>query len=160
MKKDKIIDFIFVFIGVVSFFAIKYSFAIYRTTALTHGDITTATWSVFLDQTGLNDHLSVVADPNGTTASYTLNITSHSEVDVVYSIVLNGLSDDVSVSADNGTTFTKENNGSVTFTDVGTINYVSGGNTVTKTLIFKALSTAEFVTNNPIDIKVIARQAL
>ena len=41
-----------------------------------------------------------------------------------------------------------------------TINYVNGGNTVAKTLIFKAASTAEFVNNKAVDINVIARQAL
>ena len=160
MNKDKKISIVLIFFVIISFFVVRYSFAIYRISKTLQGGITSAKWNVYLNQSGMADHMSIVADPNGTTASYTLNITSESEVDVIYSIELDGLSEDVSVSVDGGTTFTKENNGKVTFSDVGTINYVSGGNTVTKTLIFKALSTAEFVTNNPIDIKVIARQAL
>ena len=160
MKKGKKIGFLIVFIGIISFFVVPYSFAIYRKSTNGHGIITSATWNVYLTQNGVADHLSVVAGTEGTTASYTLNITSNSQVDVVYTIEITGLSRDVSVSADGGITFVKENNGQVTFTDIGTINYVNGGNTVAKTLIFKAASTAEFVNNKAVDINVIARQAL
>ena len=160
MKKRKKMIFVIMFIGIVSFLVIPYSFAIYRKSTSSQGSITSATWNVFLTQNGVADHLSVVAGTNGTTASYPLNISNNSQVDVVYTIEITGLSRDVSVSVDDGNTFIKENNGQVTFTDVGTISYVNGGNTITKTLIFKAASTAEFVNNNAVDINVIARQAL
>lgn len=160
MRKDKKIGFIVIFAVIMSFFVFRQSFAIYKKSITNDGNITSATWNVFLNQSGVGDHLSIVADPNGTTASYTLNITNNSEVDVRYSIELDGLSEDVSVSIDGGNTFTKENNGMITFNNVGTINYANGGNTVSKTLIFKALSTAEFVTDNAIDIKVITKQVI
>lgn len=160
MKKGKKIVFVIIFIAIISFFVIPYSFAVYRKSSSTYGNITSATWDVFLTQNGIPDHLSVVAGTNGTTANYTLNITNSSQVDVIYSILITGLSRDVSVSIDGGNTFTKENNGQITFSDVGTISYVNGGNSVAKTLTFKALSTAEFVNNNAVDIKVVVRQAL
>ena len=139
-------------------FLIPVVFALYRTSNAGNGTISTASWNVSINQLNENDYLSVVPGISESTANYAINITSNSEVDAIYSIVIDNLPTGVSVSADNGTTFTPAVNNKVIIADAGTMLY--NGNPVTKrhVLIFKAASGTELVNNQAVDINVIARQ--
>ena len=120
------------------------------------GVVATAQWNVSLDQSGVNNRLSVVSGRIDSTASYTLNIENNSEVDVVYSIVIDNLPSGITILLDNVESIGETNN-KVIFGDVGTIN---ASDTVTHTLTFRAESGSSFINNKEVDINVITRQTI
>ena len=103
--------------------------------------------------------MSIAASPMDIEASYTIDVTSQSQVDMIYSIVIDGLPNGVSVALDNGE-FIQEVNNKVTFSNVGTIAYSDENKTKSHTLTFKATSSSNIVNEKEVDINVIARQAL
>lgn len=143
----------------VIFFIIPMSYAIYRSYSTVGGNIATASWNVSLNQNNVNNNLTIIPGENGTTASYTINITSNSEVDVIYSIVIENLPSGVSISLDDGS-FVAANNNKVVFTDVGTILYSDANKNKSHVITIKANSNTQYVNNQEIDVNVIARQAL
>lgn len=143
----------------VIFFIIPMSYAIYRSYSTGGGNIATASWNVSLNQNNVNNNLTIIPGENGTTASYTINITSNSEVDVIYSIVIENLPSGVSISLDDGS-FVTANNNKVVFTDVGTILYSDANKNKSHVITIKANSNTQYVNNQEIDVNVIARQAL
>ena len=105
MKKKVIINtLLFIFLALL--FVTSYSYAIYNGYTQVNGNIASADWNVTLNQTGVNNYLSVMA--NGGTATYDLNIVSNSTVDVVYSIVLSNVPEGVSVKLDNAENYTEQ----------------------------------------------------
>lgn len=143
----------------VILFIIPMSYAIYRSYSTVGGNIATASWNVSLNQNNVNNNLTIIPGENGTTASYTINITSNSEVDVIYSIVIENLPSGVSISLDDGS-FVAANNNKVVFTDVGTILYSDANKNKSHVITIKANSNTQYVNNQEIDVNVIARQAL
>lgn len=143
----------------VIFFIIPMSYAIYRSYSTGGGNIATASWNVSLNQNNVNNNLTIISGENETTASYTINITSNSEVDVIYSIVIENLPSGVSISLDDGS-FVAANNNKVVFTDVGTILYSDANKNKSHVITIKANSNTQYVNNQEIDVNVIARQAL
>ena len=143
----------------VILFIIPMSYAIYRSYSTVGGTIATASWNVSLNQNNVNNNLTIISGENGTTASYTINITSNSEVDVIYSIVIENLPSGVSISLDDGS-FVAANNNKVVFTDVGTILYSDANKNKSHVITIKANSNTQYVNNQEIDVNVIARQAL
>ena len=143
----------------VILFIIPMSYAIYRSYSTVGGNIATASWNVSLNQNNVNNNLTIIPGENGTTASYTINITSNSEVDVIYSIVIENLPSGVSISLDDGS-FVTANNNKVVFTDVGTILYSDANKNKSHVITIKANSNTQYVNNQEIDVNVIARQAL
>lgn len=139
---------------------VSYSYSIFRSGTNPTGSIKLATWSVSLNQSGVDNYLSIVPGDATSTADYTLNVTSLSEVNIIYTVVINNLPTGVSVDFDNSGTFTPEVNNSVVFSDIGTINYSDASHTKTHTLTFKADSNSSFVSDEEIDVNVIARQVL
>ncbi|MBQ9019120.1 MAG: hypothetical protein IJ097_02260 [Bacilli bacterium] len=156
--KDKILM-IIIQILVLSFFMIPASYALYRSITNSNNSIATAEWNVVLNESQDNNYMSVIAGDSTSIASYTINITSKSEVDIIYSIVIDNLPSGVAISLDNGE-FIEEVNNKVIFADVSTINYSDTNKTKSHTLTFKALSNAEYVNNEEVNINVIARQTL
>lgn len=143
----------------VILFIIPMSYAIYRSYSTGGGNIATASWNVSLNQNNVNNNLTIIPGENGTTASYTINITSNSEVDVIYSIVIENLPSGVSISLDDGS-FVIANNNKVVFTDVGTILYSDANKNKSHVITIKANSNTQYVNNREIDVNVTARQAL
>lgn len=143
----------------VILFIIPMSYAIYRSYSTGGGNIATASWNVSLNQNNVNNNLTIIPGENGTTASYTINITSNSEVDVIYSIVIENLPSGVSISLDDGS-FVTANNNKVVFTDVGTILYSDANKNKSHVITIKANSNTQYVNNQEIDVNVIARQTL
>ena len=143
----------------VILFLIPMSYAIYRSYSTVGVTIAAASWNVSLNQNNVNNNLTIIPGENGTTASYTINITSNSEVDVIYSIVIENLPSGVSISLDDGS-FVAANNNKVVFTDVGTILYSDANKNKSHVITIKANSNTQYVNNQQIDVNVIARQAL
>ena len=158
--KDKLLQRKVVFyVALVLVIIIPVTYAIYKTGILGSGSISLASWNVTIDQSNESNYLSIVPDPNGTTASYRVNITNGSEVNVVYSIVIDNLPSGTSVSLDGGS-FVSESNNKVTFSNVGTIPYSDSNRDRSHTVTFKASSGASYVNNQIVDINVVARQTI
>ncbi len=156
---NKIIKKYMIIFGILSLFFVPMSFALVRMKNEIQGDMAFASWNVTLNQNGINNYLSIIGNPNGTTASYNVNITGNAEVDIVYSITIKDLPTGVSVSLDGGE-FIQEANHKVIINDVGTILYSDTNKTRTHTLTFKANENAEYDNNHEVNINVIARQML
>lgn len=132
------------------------SYALFKTVKNSTGTLSTAKWSISLNQAGENNYLSVVSGDNTSSADYNLNITNGSEVNAVYSVVINGLPAGVSVSFDDHE-FIPEVNNKVIFNEIDTINSKASE---THKLTFKAESGSALIDNKEVDINVIARQTV
>ncbi len=141
----------------LSIILIPTSFAIYKSQVSSSSSIVSAEWSVSLEQNGVDSDLTVI--PGISTDTYTLNIKSLSEVDVKYSIVISNLPTGVEVSL-NGVDFVPESNGTITFSNAGTILYSPTGGTNSHTLTFRGTNSSSFVNNKRVDINVIAEQIM
>ncbi len=141
--------------GLILFILIPLSYALLRNSTFASGNLVTAIWNVTLEQTGVNNNLTVV--PENANATYTLNVKSLSEVDVNYSIVVSNLPSGVDVSID-GVTFPPVSNGTVTFSNAGTILYSSNDRINSHTLTFRGASGATLVNNQAVTINVLAEQ--
>lgn len=158
--KDKLLTLKFiVLIFLMVLIVIPSSYAIFKKAQGGTGQAGLATWTVTLSEPEESNYLSILPDPSGTEASYDINITSQAEVDIVYTIVVENLPTGVSVSLDNNT-FVPEENNKVIFSDVFVIAHNANIKTKTHTLTFKAASNTSYVTDQEVDINVIARQSL
>jgi len=145
MKKRAVIN-IFVLIFLTMLLVSSSSYAIYARFTEIDGNIASAKWSVSLNQDNVENYLSIV--PNGATDTYTVNVTSNSEVDVVYSIVISNLPSGVSVRLDDTTYEQSENQ--IIIPNAGTILYTDSEKTKSHDLIFQALSGAEIVSDKDV----------
>ena len=59
MKKGNL-KYLFIALGILFVFVIPFSYAIYRNSVEATGSISLASWSVSLNQTGVNDNLVVI----------------------------------------------------------------------------------------------------
>lgn len=149
---------VFIFSCIGSILIMPSTFSIFKSDATATKILALASWSVSLNQNGVNDELEIIAD-NTSTASYTLNVTSASEVSVKYSVVLSNLPAGVTVSIDGGNFMPQQSN-TITFSDIGTILYSDSVKTKTHTLTFKSAVGGAVVSDHEVDIDVIARQFL
>ncbi len=141
----------------LSLTVIPLSYAIFRNLIFVDGTLASAIWDVTLVQNGIDNDLTIV--PGTSDATYTLNVKSLSEVDVKYSITLSNLPTGIEVSID-GVTFPPVSNGTVTFTNAGTILYSVGGSTNTHTLTFRGTNEAALVNNQAVTVNVVAEQII
>lgn len=119
------------------------------------GLINAASWNVALNQTGVNNTLQVI--PDTLNASYTLNVTSTSEVDVQYTIIVRNIPSGVLVKLDDGSFQTPSNN-TVTFNNAGSIYYSDVSKEKTHVLTFKANTGTTAVNNQTVSVDVDFRQ--
>ena len=144
-------------LGILILFIVPISYAIFRNSSSATGSLSLATWSVTLNQEGVNDTLVVIPSTQ-TDATYTLNIESDCEVDIKYSIIISNLPSGVEVSFNGGDFEEQDENNTITFTDVGTILYTDSEKNQSKTLTFRGKSNAEIVENQEVNIDVVVRQ--
>ena len=131
--------------------------ALFRTSAVTEGNIRTADWSVAMTE-GANNELSVISKEMKSD-TYTFKVSSNSEVDVTYKIVLTNVPNKVAVKLDNRS-YQEATDGVITIDPAGTILYSDEDKEVTHTLFFKALDGATAVTNLEIGMDVVISQTL
>ena len=133
------------------------AFSMYKSNTNANGTLVLAEWDVSLNQTGVNNSLTVVS--GGANDTYTLNIRSLAEVDVKYTIVISNLPAGVEVALDNGS-FQSQVSNTITFTNVGTILYTDVNKTKSHLLTFKAVSGTTAVNAQAVNINVIVEQIL
>ncbi len=155
MKNNKLKILIFV-VGISLIFCTIHTFALMRMGTNGSGSLDAATWSVSRNYSQPGDSLELY--PGGATDSYTLTVESHSEVDVLYKIIISNLPSDVEVDIDN-TGYQEATAGVLTIENANTvINYNDSIKTKTHVLTFRATSGASLVTDQEIDIDVEFRQ--
>jgi hypothetical protein len=143
---------------VLLFFFVSETYAILKQAVNPDVDVTLATWNVTLNQTGVNDDLTII--PELLNASYTLNITSQSQTDIKYSIIISGLPTGVEISLDGGSYQSQQSNHTISFANVGTILISDAVKTKTHTLTFRAVTGATVVTEQDVDIDVVVKQLI
>ena len=155
MNKKMLLPFAF---ALLVFAIVATTLAIFRSSASTNGSIRAATWSISRSQSGSGDSLEVI--PGLANDVYNLTVTSWSEVDVTYTVIIRNLPAGVEVSLDNGA-FQTPTSGTVTLSNAQTvINYNDAVKTKNHTLTFRAISGAQVVSEQEIDIDVEFKQTL
>ena len=154
-KKNKIIICLSIMIAVFLF--IPLSVAVFKITAGTSETFTAAVWNVSLNQTGIDNNVTLTVGED--TEEYTLKVRSNSEVDAVYTIEVGNIPSGVEVKLDSGSYVTPTNN-KVTFTNAGTILYSSNNKENTHTLTFKSSSGVTPVSNQSVTVDVTIQQVL
>ena len=158
MKEKIINNKLLIILIMITLIIIPVSYAIHRTQKNSSGNLATATWNVTLNQSN-NNYLSMTRDSNNNQVSYTIDVTSTSQVDMIYSIVVDDLPAGISVSLDNGTPV-QESNNKVIFSDVATILYSDQTKTKSHTITFIADSNTSLANEQETNINVIASQTL
>ena len=153
--KKKFIVFLFIyFILFTSYFAFsslsKYTGEFNRT-----NQISVARFNVSIDSNNAN--ISMIAGNGGSSTTYTVSVTSLSEVATNYAIVLTNVPSGVKVKLDNGN-FVSETNTAITFNNAGTFTPNDSNSTRTHTLTFMAEIGTETQTNESINLDVIFTQ--
>lgn len=143
MKKKIII--ILLIVGINS--SVLFTHALYRNTVTGNGTLSAASWSV--SSTGGSSSIVLTT---GSTQTYTLSVSSNSQVDVGYSIELTNVPNGVQVKLDSGSYVTASNN-KVTFNNAGNLLY--GGTTSrTHTLTFTSPISQAEVSNQNVSVNV------
>ncbi|MBR3660771.1 MAG: hypothetical protein IKN63_02590 [Bacilli bacterium] len=147
--------------GLTVLFFVPPTYAIFRELADSDGELVSAEWAVTLEQTGISNNVTVV--PGISTGTFTLNVKSLSKVDVVYDIVITDLPAEVDVSID-GVNYPTVSNGSVTFTNAGTILASSQNKINSHTLTFRGTNGSLYennsLINQVVNVVVNAKQTL
>ena len=160
MRKKIIVILLLPVLILVTFCAMK-TFGLLRSSGSATGSLITAEWSVSRNQSESTDSIEVI--PEMSTDTYNLTVTSSSEVDVKYTVIVSNLTVGVEVQLDDGT-FQTPSNGTIRLTKnggvTGTINYNDDPKTKNHTLTFRAISSAQTVSDREIDIDVEFKQTL
>ena len=152
-KKIKIIAVLFL----IGAFLIPGSIAMYKRGAGGNSELTSANWNVTLTPISAGNSVTVI--PELATATYTLEVRSSSEVDIKYAIVVSGLPSGVEASL-NGVDYPPVSNGTVTFSNAGTILYNAATKANSHTLTFRGVNGATVVSNQQVNIGIVAEQLL
>ncbi len=155
MHNNKILIIVF---ALFCIFSIPYSLGILKSNVSSLAALDTALWSVSVDS---NSNRTINLMPNAGTAQFTVVVTSNSEVDTEYSVIVSNIPSGVDVKLDNGN-FESLENGSdtITFSNVGTIVYGNGDNEKTHVLTFRANADAVIVSNQTVNIDVEFKQSI
>lgn len=131
------------------FFCIPSSFGIIKSSASLPSTFNASDWDVSVSSSSSS---TMQLTANSSTATYNIVVTSTSEVDTNYSIIVRNLPSGVQVKLDNGNF--EPYSSTVTFPNVGTILYGANPNTATHTLTFRANNGATIVSNQQISVDV------
>ena len=155
MKNKSLKPIIFLIMLIIAFCAVQ-TFAILRKSKSGSGSIDTATWSVTRSVSESTDSIDITKGT--TTDDYLLTVQSSSEVDVIYSIIINNLPLGVEVDLDNSGNYRIPDNGTLIISPAGTINYNDATKIKNHTLTFRATNSATPIENHEIDIDVEFKQ--
>ena len=137
-KKIKIVIFVFLLL----ILGIHTSLALFKRSANVSTPLTAASWNVSVSS---NSSSIMQLIPDSGSISYNITVTSSSEVDTDYSIIVSNIPSGVQVKLDAGNF--EPYSSTVTFPNVGTILYGAQPNSVAHTLTFRANAGAAFVNN-------------
>lgn len=133
----------------------SYFIAKYTSLFQSGDDGTVAKWSVTSSSSSATT-LNIVS--GNATGTYTLDVTSTSEVSASYSIVLANVPSGIEVKVDNGAYHSPDGTGTIEFSNVGAFTPNLSNSTHSHTLTFNSLLDAGTPASNTIDIDVIFTQ--
>ena len=136
------------------FLGIHSSLGIFKSTSNVPSAFPVASWDVDVS-TNSSSSMQLLANTTDT-SSYTITVTSDSEVDTNYSIIVSNIPSGVQVKLDDGSF--QPYSSTVTFLNVGTILYGAQPNTATHTLTFRANTGATPVSNQQVSVDVEFKQ--
>ena len=155
MHNNKILIIVLTLFCIIS---IPYSLGLLKSNVNSSAALDTALWSVSVNS---NSNSTINLMPNVGTAQFTIVVTSNSEVDTEYSIIVSNIPSGVDVKLDNRYFESPANNSdTVTFSNVGTIIYGEGNNEKTHVLTFRANADAVIVSNQRVNIDVEFKQSI
>ncbi|MBR7041873.1 MAG: hypothetical protein IKI04_00045 [Bacilli bacterium] len=134
---------------------IPFSLGLLKNRANLPSPVSFARWDVSADF-DLNGSMHLV--PNSGTSSYSIVVSSDSEVDTDYSIIVSNIPSGVQVKLDNDEF--QPYSSTVTFSNAGTILYGAGVNSATHTISFRANTGAPFVNNQSVGVNVEFKQKM
>lgn len=152
LKKKFVVFFSLYFVLLASYFII-HTFSKYSESINKMGSITIAKWDVSANIP--TEDVNLVAGNNVDT--YTLTVTSKSEVATNYSIVISNLPIGVQVALDNNN-YKTVSSGKVQFNNVGSFNANASNTSKNHTLKIKAELYADEQTNKKIKVDVVFTQ--
>ena len=152
---NKKLNILLLAVFLVFVYSMPSSLGIFKRAANTQSTLEASRWNVSVTS---DSSSSMQLVTNLGTASYNVVVTSNSEVDTDYSIIVSNIPNGVQVKLDNGNF--EPYSSTVTFSNVGTILYGAQSNSVTHVLTFKANSGATLVNNQSVSIDVEFKQAL
>lgn len=151
--KKLVVFLIVFFLLFFSFVFINKTFSSYRSNVISSGETDIAKWELLVD--GDQDNINLV--PGGASVSYTLEVTSKSEVSSEYSIIISNLPEGVQIALDDGG-YRDPVSGIITFTDCGHFNSTSSSIVNEHRITFKATSSAGNISGRELNIDVRVTQ--
>ena len=156
MEKRSFIITSFIFM-VVALLVIPFSKAIFKSSAGATKTINAAAWDVSLTQMSATNNVTLVSGTG--TQTYSLKVSSESEVDVIYAIVVENVPSGVKIKLDDRQNYeTPDANNKITFSNAGSITYSPQGGENTHVLTFTSDPGTQVVSNRQLTVKVIAKQ--
>ena len=153
--KKKFIVFLFIyFILFTSYYAFS-TLSKYTSVFSSSNQISVARFNVSIDSN--NENISMIAGNGGSSTTYTVTVTSLSEVATHYAIVLTNVPSGVKVKLDNGN-FISETNTTITFNNAGIFAPNDANSTRTHTLTFMAEIGTATQSNESINLDVVFTQ--
>ncbi len=133
------------------------SAALLKRTINGEGTVRTSTWGVSMEEDD-NTEISII-NSEYKDGTYTFTVSSNSEVDVDYSIIISNIPTGVRIKLDDGE-FKGTSTGTLTYENIGTILYTDSPKEKEHTLTFKALSSAAPVEDWEISLDVVMNQKM
>ena len=153
--KKKFIVFLFIYFILLTSYSAFNTLSKYASQVNTSDQASVARFSV--NATGNNSNISMIAGNGGSSLTYTVTITSTSEVATDYSIILTNVPTGVKVKLDNGS-YMSETNNEISFNNVGTFVPNDSNSTRTHTLTFMAEIGTATQSNSSIGLDVVFTQ--
>lgn len=133
--------------------------SILKNSASSTGSATTAEWNVSLTRLSETNNVTLISGTN--TQTYSLKVSSESEVDVTYAIEISNVPSGVKIKLDQRQIYeTPDVNNKITFSNAGSILYSSQGGENTHILTFTSDPGTQVASNIELGVKVIAQQVL
>lgn len=153
MKKFKFRKSTIIFLILIAvIFSSTYFLAKYTSSLNGSDSASVAKWNVSYNTNSTSgDVLNLVS--GNVTSSYTINVTSTSEVSANYSIILSNVPSEMEVKLDNGTYRTPTNN-KIEFTNAGSFVGTDINRTFTHVLTFNAPLDADIASTSTIGINI------
>ncbi len=136
----------------VAIFSSAYLLAKYTSSFDGSDNAKVAKWNVSYNTNNLSGDVLNLISGDGPT-SYTISVTSTSEVSAKYSIILSNVPSELEVKLDNGTYITPTNN-RIEFSNAGSFMGADINRTFTHTLTFNAPLEADIVNTSTIGIDI------
>ena len=153
-KKKKIVKFTAIYFACFLVFFAAVTIAKYLDVTVASGTKDIAKWEVLYDSSdNVTNKINVVSGNETQNQTYTIKVTSNSDVKASYSLVLTNVPNDVEAKVDGGSYVSSVNN-TITINNIGTINANASNRTNTHTLKFNTPLNSQVIGENAINVEM------